>query len=64
MIRDENKIVLAGRHISGKPKIDVYTAAGYPIVSLTVRTATNVWESRAVAETKAASVGPTDTRIL
>ncbi|KAG7548910.1 hypothetical protein FFLO_03202 [Filobasidium floriforme] len=35
LIRDENKIVLAGRHISGKPKINVFTAAGYPIVTLT-----------------------------
>lgn len=37
LIRDENKIVLAGRHTSGKPKINVFTAAGYPIVTLTVR---------------------------
>ena len=41
MMRDENKIVMAGRHVAGKPKIDVYTAAGYPIVTLTVRPARN-----------------------
>ena len=37
LIRDENKMVLAGRHVSGKPKINVYTAAGQPIAILMVR---------------------------
>jgi len=37
LIRDENKMILAGRHVSGKPKINIYTAAGQPIAILTVR---------------------------
>lgn len=36
LLRDERKVLLAGRHTPGKPKIHVYTSSGEPITMLNV----------------------------
>lgn len=36
LIRDERKVMLLGKHSTGKPKIHVHTSSGLPITSFTV----------------------------